>query len=114
LIHHIKKPILDPIIEDMILTPSPPPSPFSSYKSPASKKPTLSIVAEKLLNTAYPPLQCPCCHQLLNRKTNVIKHLSETHPGQEAYRCIYTECNHAKLYATREGLIYHIARFHDK
>ncbi|KAG2237518.1 hypothetical protein INT48_005554 [Thamnidium elegans] len=86
------------------LTPSPPPSPFSLYHSRknSSKKPTLSSTAESFLNTMYPPLQCPSCRQVFNRKTNVIKHLTEAHLGQEPYRCIYPKCAHPRLYATRE------------
>lgn len=97
------------------LTPSPPPSPFSLYHSRknSSKKPTLSSTAEDFLNSMYPPLQCPSCLQVFNRKTNVIKHLTEAHLGQEPYRCIYPKCAHPRLYATREGLVYHIVRVHD-
>lgn len=94
---------------------SPPPSPFSLYqhKKNLFKKPALSAKAEQFLNEVYPPLQCPSCNQVFNRKTNVIKHLAEFHLGQEPYRCIYPNCNHPRLYATREGLIYHIIRVHD-
>ncbi|GAN04940.1 hypothetical protein MAM1_0077c04407 [Mucor ambiguus] len=98
------------------LTPSPPPSPFSMYhpkKDSHSKKAILSKKAEALLNSIYPPLQCPSCKQSFPRKTNVIKHLTDAHVGQEPYRCIYPKCNHPKLYTTREGLIYHIVRVHD-
>lgn len=97
------------------LTPSPPPSPFSLYhpRKNSPKKPTLSTSAENFLNTMYPPLQCPSCLQVFNRKTNVIKHLTEAHLGQEPYRCIYPKCAHPRLYATREGLVYHIVRVHD-
>jgi uncharacterized C2H2 Zn-finger protein len=101
------------IIDDLTL--SPPPSPFSlyQYKRNSTKKPTLSSKAEQFLNSVYPPLQCPSCNQIFNRKTNVIKHLTESHLGQEPYRCIYPSCNHPRLYATREGLVYHIVRVHD-
>ncbi|OAD03249.1 C2H2-type zinc finger transcription factor [Mucor lusitanicus CBS 277.49] len=98
------------------LTPSPPPSPFSMYhpkKDSHSKKAILSKKAETFLNSIYPPLQCPSCKQNFPRKTNVIKHLTDAHVGQEPYRCIYPKCNHPKLYTTREGLIYHIVRVHD-
>jgi hypothetical protein len=78
-----------------------------------SKKATLSPKAEAFLNSIYPPLECPSCHYLFNRKTNVIKHLTEAHLGQEPYRCIYPKCAHPRLYATREGLVYHIMRVHD-
>ncbi|CAO3639734.1 unnamed protein product [Mucor hiemalis] len=114
-----KERIITPTISSMLieedLTPSPPPSPFSLYHSRknSQKKPTLSTTAEAFLNSMYPPLQCPACHQLFNRKTNVIKHLTEAHLGQEPYRCIYPKCAHPRLYATREGLIYHIVRVHD-
>lgn len=114
-----KERIITPTISSMLieedLTPSPPPSPFSLYHSRknSQKKPTLSSKAEAFLNSMYPPLQCPACHQLFNRKTNVIKHLTEAHLGQEPYRCIYPKCAHPRLYATREGLIYHIVRVHD-
>ncbi|KAI8987347.1 hypothetical protein BDF20DRAFT_814956 [Mycotypha africana] len=101
-----------PVLED--LTPSPPPSPFSLYHHQRHRKQTLSQKAEKLLNGVYPPLQCPSCHQMFNRKTNVIKHLTEAHVGEEPYRCIYPKCNHPKMYATREGLVYHIVRVHDQ
>ncbi|KAI8969736.1 hypothetical protein BDB01DRAFT_731925 [Pilobolus umbonatus] len=77
------------------------------------KKPSLSTSAQSFLNSIFPPLECPCCHQVFNRKTNVIKHLSEVHPGKEPYRCIYPQCAHPRLYATREGLVYHILRVHD-
>jgi hypothetical protein len=98
------------------LTPSPPPSPFSMYhpkKDSQARKAILSKKAEIFLNSIYPPLQCPSCNQNFPRKTNVIKHLTEAHVGQEPYRCIYPKCNHPKLYTTREGLIYHIVRVHD-
>ncbi|KAL7334266.1 hypothetical protein PS15p_203056 [Mucor circinelloides] len=98
------------------LTPSPPPSPFSMYhpkKDSQSKKAILSKKAEAFLNSIYPPLQCPSCKQKFPRKTNVIKHLTDAHVGQEPYRCIYPKCNHPKVYTTREGLIYHIVRVHD-
>lgn len=101
--------------DDLLMTtPSPPPSPFSLYhpKKP-SKKPQLSTRAENFLNIHYPPLQCPCCSKIFNRKTNVIKHLTESHIGQEPYKCMYDKCAHPRLYATREGLVYHIARVHD-
>ncbi|KAI8877441.1 hypothetical protein K501DRAFT_288386 [Backusella circina FSU 941] len=93
-------------------TPSPPASPFSLYKK-HSKKPSLSPKAEAFLNSIYPPLECPSCHDLFNKKTNVIKHLTEAHLGQEPYRCIYPKCAHPRWYATREGLVYHIMRVHD-
>jgi hypothetical protein len=99
-----------PPVEDL----TPPPSPFSLYQhKKSSKKPTLSAKAEQFLNSIYPPLQCPSCNQTFNRKTNVIKHLTESHLGQEPYRCIYPDCSHPRLYATREGLVYHIVRVHD-
>ncbi|KAI8644041.1 hypothetical protein BD408DRAFT_442128 [Parasitella parasitica] len=74
------------------LTPSPPPSPFSMYhpkKDSQARKAILSKKAELFLNSIYPPLQCPSCKQTFPRKTNVIKHLTEAHVGQEPYRCIY-------------------------
>lgn len=111
-----KKKIFTPRLSMDDLTPSPPPSPFSLYhsrKNSPNKKPTLSAGAENFLNTMYPPLQCPSCLQVFNRKTNVIKHLTEAHLGQEPYRCIYPKCAHPRLYATREGLVYHIVRVHD-
>lgn len=94
--------------------PSPPPSPFSLYNSHkrTSKKPSLSASTEAALDSAYPPTQCPACMKSFNRKTNVIKHLTQVHVGQEPYRCIYSDCSHPRLYATREGLIYHIVRAH--
>ncbi|KAI8366861.1 hypothetical protein BD560DRAFT_331766 [Blakeslea trispora] len=101
-----------------LLQTSPTPlSPFSLYhhhkKTSTAKRPTLSAKAEQFLNSIYPPLQCPSCNQLFGRKTNVIKHLTEAHMGQEPYRCIYPHCNHPRLYATREGLVYHIVHAHD-
>ncbi|KAI9254867.1 hypothetical protein BY458DRAFT_535586 [Sporodiniella umbellata] len=96
--------------------PSPPPSPFSLYNihKKASKKPLLSASTESALNSAYPPTQCPACRKSFNRKTNVIKHLTQVHVGQEPYRCIYPDCSHPRLYATREGLVYHIVRAHQQ
>lgn len=50
----------------------------------------------------------------MRRKTNVIKHLVETHRGQEPYRCVVKGCTHPKSYATREGLVYHIQHYHEQ
>ncbi|ORE06526.1 hypothetical protein BCV72DRAFT_256279 [Rhizopus microsporus var. microsporus] len=104
------------LLDDDLSTPSPPPSPFSLYNSnkKLSKKPTLSPAAESFLNSIYPPTQCPACMKTFNRKTNVIKHLTQAHAGEEPYRCIYPKCTHPRLYATREGLVYHIVRVHDE
>ncbi|KAI9257357.1 hypothetical protein BDA99DRAFT_516231 [Phascolomyces articulosus] len=79
-----------------------------------SKKIVLSTETDALLNSVYHPLKCPSCHQRFNRKTNVIKHLTDQHYGEEPYRCVFKECVHPKLYATREGLVYHILRVHDQ
>ncbi|KAI8364037.1 hypothetical protein EDC96DRAFT_444404 [Choanephora cucurbitarum] len=106
-----------PLLQSTTSVSPTPLSPFSLYhrhKKTSSKKPTLSAKAEQFLNSIYPPLQCPSCNQLFGRKTNVIKHLTEAHIGQEPYRCIYPSCNHPRLYATREGLVYHIVHAHDK
>ncbi|KAI8082657.1 uncharacterized protein B0P05DRAFT_60844 [Gilbertella persicaria] len=112
-----RKVMIPPLSSDELSTPSPPPSPFALYhhhhKRNANKRPTLSVKAEQFLNSIYPPLQCPSCNQVFARKTNVIKHLAEAHIGQEPYRCIYPSCNHPRLYATREGLVYHIVHVHD-
>ncbi|KAI9485537.1 MAG: hypothetical protein EXX96DRAFT_545486 [Benjaminiella poitrasii] len=106
--------LLDSHHDDLFISPSPPPSPFSLYHHKSkNKKPILSQKAENLLNDAYPPLQCPSCQKAFNRKTNVIKHLTDVHFGEEPYRCIYSKCNHPRIYATREGLVYHISRVHD-
>ncbi|KAI8388168.1 uncharacterized protein BYT42DRAFT_482173, partial [Radiomyces spectabilis] len=78
-----------------------------------SKKIILSHASESLLNSVYNPLQCPACHQLFNRKTNVIKHLADKHHGEEPYHCVFANCVHPRRYATREGLVYHILRAHD-
>ncbi|KAI9470414.1 hypothetical protein BDB00DRAFT_740213, partial [Zychaea mexicana] len=88
--------------------------PTSSRAPRGSKKIVLSPQVESLLNSVYHPLQCPSCHQHFNRKTNVIKHLTDQHYGEEPYRCVFAECLHPKLYATREGLVYHILRVHDQ
>lgn len=86
----------------------------ATYRAPrGSKKIVLSPPTEELLNSVYHPLRCPSCHQMFRRKTNVIKHLSTAHHGEEPYRCIFSDCDHPKLYATREGLVYHILRMHD-
>ncbi|KAI9029808.1 hypothetical protein CLU79DRAFT_736137 [Phycomyces nitens] len=86
---------------------------FSTRAPRGSKKIILSPLSEDALNAAYPPLQCPACHQTFNRKTNVIKHLTEDHHGEEPYRCMFQHCIHPRHYATREGLVYHILRAHD-
>ncbi|KAI8147574.1 hypothetical protein BJV82DRAFT_499640, partial [Fennellomyces sp. T-0311] len=89
--------------------------PATTSRAPrGSKKIILSPESESLLNSVYDPLQCPSCHQHFNRKTNVIKHLTDQHYGEEPYRCVFPECVHPKLYATREGLVYHILRVHDQ
>ncbi|KAI7858153.1 hypothetical protein BDC45DRAFT_531916 [Circinella umbellata] len=89
--------------------------PTAASRAPrGSKKIILSSETETLLNSIYNPLQCPSCHQRFKRKTNVIKHLTDQHYGEEPYRCIFTDCVHPKLYATREGLVYHILRVHDQ
>jgi hypothetical protein len=98
------------------------PRPTSSHdsKSSAGKrerkrpKPTLLPASEHLLNSAYDPLVCPVCRATFKRKTNVINHLVDSHHGEEPYHCIITGCTHPKAYATREGLVYHIANHHDR
>ncbi|KAG0748910.1 hypothetical protein G6F57_004874 [Rhizopus arrhizus] len=107
-----KKPLL--LDDDDLSAPSPPPSPFSLYNKKLSKKPILSSATESLLDSVYPPTQCPACMKVFNKKTNVIKHLAQVHSGQEPYRCIYPKCNHPRLYATREGLVYHLVRIHNE
>ncbi|KAH8550096.1 hypothetical protein BGW37DRAFT_443703 [Umbelopsis sp. PMI_123] len=77
-------------------------------------KPTLLPASEQLLNAAYDPLICPVCRASFKRKTNVINHLVDSHHGEEPYHCIITGCTHPKAYATREGLVYHIANHHDR
>lgn len=88
-----------------------------SYNNNNNKKPvSLSPASEALVNSVYHPLLCPCCHEQFPKKTNVIKHMAEKHPGQEPYRCVYPNCNSAhsnQSYATRDGLLYHIMRIHD-
>lgn len=87
---------------------------ISTNRAPrGSKKITLSPHIDSRLNAIYPPLQCPSCHQKFNRKTNVIKHLTDQHHGEEPYRCVIPGCTHPKYYATREGLVYHTLRAHD-
>lgn len=87
---------------------------ISTNRAPrGSKKITLSPHIDSRLNAIYPPLQCPSCHQKFNRKTNVIKHLTDEHYGEEPYRCVIPGCTHPKYYATREGLVYHTLRAHD-
>ncbi|KAI9320135.1 hypothetical protein BX666DRAFT_2132329 [Dichotomocladium elegans] len=87
---------------------------LSSSPAPrGSKKIVLSPDIDARLNAVYHPLQCPSCLKHFKRKTNVIKHLTDDHYGEEPYRCIFPECSHPKLYATREGLVYHILRAHD-
>lgn len=97
------------------------PRPTSSHDSkPSAKrerkrpKPTLLPASEQLLNSAYDPLVCPVCRASFKRKTNVINHLVDSHHGEEPYHCIITGCTHPKAYATREGLVYHIANHHDR
>lgn len=86
----------------------------ATYRAPrGSKKIVLSPSTEEMLNSVYHPLRCPSCNQMFRRKTNVIKHLATAHHGEEPYRCIFSDCDHPKLYATREGLVYHILRMHD-
>jgi hypothetical protein len=77
-------------------------------------KPSLLPESEHLLNAAYDPLVCPVCLSIFKRKTNVINHLVDSHHGEEPYRCIIAGCTHPKAYATREGLVYHIANYHDR
>lgn len=87
--------------------------PKSSRAPRGSKKIILSPSSESLLNSVYHPLRCPSCHKTFNRKTNVIKHLTDAHYGEEPYRCVFSHCRHPKRYATREGLVYHILHAHD-
>lgn len=77
-------------------------------------KPNLLPSSEQLLNAAYDPLICPVCRSSFKRKTNVINHLVDSHHGEEPYHCIINGCTHPKAYATREGLVYHIANYHDR
>jgi hypothetical protein len=77
-------------------------------------KPTLLPESEHLLNAAYNPLVCPVCRSSFKRKTNVINHLVDSHHGEEPYHCVIAGCTHPKAYATREGLVYHIANYHDR
>jgi hypothetical protein len=77
-------------------------------------KPNLLPASEQLLNAAYDPLVCPVCRSSFKRKTNVINHLVEYHHGAEPYHCIIPSCTHPKAYASREGLVYHIANYHDR
>ncbi|KAJ2965052.1 hypothetical protein NQZ79_g127 [Umbelopsis isabellina] len=77
-------------------------------------KPTLLPESEQLLNATYNPLVCPVCRSSFKRKTNVINHLVDSHHGEEPYHCVIVGCTHPKAYATREGLVYHIANYHDR
>ncbi|KAI7869520.1 hypothetical protein BDF14DRAFT_1782225 [Spinellus fusiger] len=96
-------------------------SPSSTYtavpysRAPrGSKKMILSASSNAVLDAVYPPLQCPACLKAFNRKTNVIKHLTDEHPREEPYRCVFEHCIHPRRYATREGLVYHIVRAHEE
>ncbi|KAI9278444.1 hypothetical protein BDA99DRAFT_492154 [Phascolomyces articulosus] len=87
----------------------------STMASPTSSSVTrLTPAAEALINSVYHPLYCPCCQARFPRKTNVVKHVSEMHQGQEPYTCVYNHCTaNRKHYATRDGLVYHTLRYHE-
>lgn len=84
-------------------------SPSSTLKGRAN----LSLQSKTLLAEKYNPLRCPSCHLGFKRKTNVVKHLTAVHYGEECFQCIYPTCDHPKRFSTREGLVYHILRMHD-
>ncbi|KAI8335436.1 hypothetical protein BC941DRAFT_430307 [Chlamydoabsidia padenii] len=73
----------------------------------------LSLLSKTLLAEKYNPLRCPSCHLGFKRKTNVVKHLTSVHHGEECFQCVYADCDHPKRFSTREGLVYHILRMHD-
>ncbi|SAL99888.1 hypothetical protein [Absidia glauca] len=84
-------------------------SPSSTLKGRAN----LSLQSKTLLAEKYNPLRCPSCHLGFKRKTNVVKHLTAMHYGEECFQCVYPNCDHPKRFSTREGLVYHILRMHD-
>ncbi|KAI9485324.1 MAG: hypothetical protein EXX96DRAFT_472525, partial [Benjaminiella poitrasii] len=77
------------------------------------KKLELSETLQKKLDSVYPPNVCPSCKEEFKKKTHVIQHLVDYHAGEEPYRCIASDCKRTKAYATREGLVYHLANYHD-
>jgi hypothetical protein len=72
----------------------------------------LSDQLQKTLDNIYPMTVCPICKQLFTKKTHVITHLVDSHHKEEPYQCIVVGCEHAKRYATREGLLYHLVTCH--
>ncbi|KAI9266356.1 hypothetical protein EDC94DRAFT_35908 [Helicostylum pulchrum] len=72
----------------------------------------LSPELQKKLEEVYCITVCPVCEEKFKRKTHVIRHLVEAHPGAEPYKCIVAHCKRTKTYATREGLVYHLTSYH--
>ncbi|KAI7869229.1 hypothetical protein BDF14DRAFT_1880396 [Spinellus fusiger] len=79
-----------------------------------TRKTELPDALKALLDTAYNPMKCPVCQATFKRKTHVVHHLVCAHRGDEVYRCVVTDCKRKKTYATREGLVYHLAKYHSQ
>lgn len=78
------------------------------------KKQELSPYLQNKLDSTYNITVCPSCKEQFKRKTHVIRHLVEVHHGEEPYKCVVSNCKRTKTYATREGLVYHLASYHDE
>jgi uncharacterized Zn-finger protein len=78
-----------------------------------NKKLALSEKLQKQLEETYSPTVCPACKEKFKKKTHVITHLAQDHHGEEPFKCIVSSCDHTKSYATRDGLLYHLVKFHD-
>lgn len=77
------------------------------------KKQELSERLQTKLDKVYAATVCPACNEEFKKKTHVIRHLVESHQGEEPYKCIVSNCKRTKNYATREGLVYHLVSYHD-
>ncbi|OAD71640.1 C2H2-type zinc finger transcription factor [Phycomyces blakesleeanus NRRL 1555(-)] len=76
------------------------------------KKSQISASLQTLLDNAYHPTLCPACQMSFKRKTHVVHHIVSAHRGDEIYKCVVSGCKRNKAYATREGLVYHLANYH--
>jgi len=69
-----------------------------------------SVMAVALLDTTYPPLQCPACDHVASTRTDTEHHYRASHHDQKCFVCMHPYCQQS--YRSKPGLKYHLEHMH--
>ncbi|KAI9300968.1 hypothetical protein BJ944DRAFT_243704, partial [Cunninghamella echinulata] len=75
-----------------------------------NKDGTNTELAQKLIDTVYPPTKCPSCEYQGDTRSDTDQHTRKDHKGDHLFICMYKACSQG--FSSRQGLQYHLCVSH--